>query len=308
MKRFLILSTLLLVTACSDEGPLFPLDPNRRFDQVAHDFVAALEEGDAEAIEALFDPNPDYFTFYFSPWDEFNHELPTWYLKRGEFMQALGNIFSGQPLLNEDGSTGPAITRLEVTRMVLDIPWEPPPRDHWNTWRIHMNIWEATYHFEMIVHREGLPPLTVGNKLMFMVRPLCPSVEDCGEFALMGFDDFTGNFDPAATMTLGTLLLDGFVNTAPDPLVELRQLYPGSSQVAVDACNILDEGYSMSRGEVRFRRVPDTEWTPWSEDCEVTAVFGSFGEQRVEVEARDRWGAVGGRTVSIDLLPPTSPR
>jgi hypothetical protein len=140
------------------------------------------------------------------------------------------------------------------------------------------------------------------------VRPLCPEAEDCDRLALVGLDDNTGTFDPSTTTTLGTLLLDGFLNSPPEPIVELSQHYPGSSQVAVNACNVLDEGLPMYRGDVRFRRVPDTEWTPWTEDCEVTAIFESYGEQQVEVEVRDRWGAVGGRTVSIDLVPPTGPR
>lgn len=307
MKRILILAALLMVTACSEDGPLVPLDPAVTMDRFVRDFAAALEAGDVAALDAMINREEDFFYFNFSPWDEHDHELPTWYMRRSEFVQALGNICSGQPLKQEDGTFAPAITGLEITRLAVDLPWEPPPGDMPDHYLTEWGIWTATYHFEMVVHREGMTPLEVGKKLMFQVRPLCDTAEGCWNYTLMRIRDLTGRFDPATTTTLGTLMLEGFLNSPPEFAPVLRQLYPGSPQVSVVVCDLMDEGRPLERGEVRFRRVPDTEWTPWSDDCEATAIFESYGEHQVEVQARDRWGIVGSRTATIELLPPPGP-
>jgi hypothetical protein len=75
----------------------------------------------------------------------------------------------------------------------------------------------------------------------------------------------------------------------------------------VDACETLDEGLPIARGEYRFRLLPDGEWSPWDDRCSVLANFREYGEQGLQVEVRDRWGLSSVETATIDLQPPAGP-
>ena len=309
VKRILLLVPLLLTFGCTDDFPVLPERPVDHFDRVVQEFGDALEARDADAIEALLDPDPQEFYFLFGNWDEDNHDLPTWYMRRPEFLQSWRTIFAGALPALENGETVPAVTAIEIVRLEVDVPWEPPPPDHYSWWRYSRHIWEATYHFEITVSRAGLPPVTIGNKMLFLVRSLCgeDSAGECSDFALMGFDDQTGQFDPATSTTFGSLLLEGFVNNPPEVAVRVEPYTQGSLQVVVDACETLDEGLPITREDYRFRLLPDGDWSMWDDRCSVLANFREFGEQSLEVEVRDRWGLSGFGTATIDLQPPSDP-
>jgi hypothetical protein len=296
LKRLLVLLSLSLVAGCTDDFPVLPERPVDHFDRIVQEFGAALEAGDADAIEALLDPDPREFYFLFGSWDEDHHDLPTWYMLRPEFLQSWRAALAGA-------------ATIEIVRLDVDVDWEPPPPDHYSWWRYSRHIWEATYHFEMVVSRPGLPAVTVGNKMLFLVRSLCgdDAAGDCTDFALMGFDDYTGQFDPATSTTFGSLLLEGFDNHPPEVAVRMEPYTTGSLQVVVDACETLDEGLPIARGEYRFRLLPDGEWSPWDDRCSVLANFREYGEQGLQVEVRDRWGLSSVETATIDLQPPAGP-